>query len=58
MRKTFNLLFICLIALYGWIGYQVIHTASMSTGRKSVRCRRGGDRYPFENKRTLFFEQD
>ena len=29
MRKTFNLLFICLIALYGWIGYQVIHTTDL-----------------------------
>ena len=29
MRKTFNLLFICLIALYGWIGYQVIHTTEL-----------------------------
>lgn len=62
MRKTFNLLFICLIALYGWIGYQVIHTTDLPQcqpeGRKSVRCRRGGDRHPFENKRTLFFEQD
>ena len=30
MRKTFNLLFICLIALYGWIGYQVIHTTDLT----------------------------
>ena len=29
MRKTFNLLFICLIALYGRIGYQVIHNTDL-----------------------------
>lgn len=29
MRKTFNLLFVCLIALYGRIGYQIIHNTDL-----------------------------
>ena len=29
MKKAFNFLFICLIALYGWIGYQVIHNTDL-----------------------------
>lgn len=29
MKKAFNFLFIWLIALYGWIGYQVIHNTDL-----------------------------
>lgn len=61
MRKTFNLLFICLIALYGRIGYQVIHNTDLP------QCQLEGSlsdvaeevmRHSFGNQRTLFLEKD
>ena len=61
MRKTFNLLFICLTVLYGWIGYPSDPTQRFCLNvnpEGSLSDVAEGDRHPFENKRTLFFEQD